>query len=209
MDKRVLYSLFLAAGILALSSCSEGPAGPEPTVAVTENKPVAPPEAVAAQSAFFAMYKPARTWAADLLPLTLTSGEVPGVKNADGKAGLWTAIFVSPSKHEARTFFYAVAEGNGQHKGVNMGGAQPWSGPTAKSKPFQVTEFLTNSDAAYKVALEKAGPWVKKHPEKQCSLFLANASGGSAPLWYVLWGNTKDGYLAHVNATTGTLANIK
>jgi hypothetical protein len=159
---------------------------------------------VAGRNAFYEMYKPARSWASDLLPLSLAAGEVPGVPNADGKAGMWTAVFVSPSRREARTFYYAVADHGGEvHRGVTAGGAQPWSGATPKSRPFQVTEFVVNSDDAYKTALAKAGPWLKKHPGKKMSITLASTARFPAPVWYVMWGDAKSGYLAFVNATTG------
>ena len=155
------------------------------------------------------MYKPIRNWAPDVYPLSLASGEVPGMKNEDGKAALWTAVFVSPSRREARTLFYSVTNsGTNIHKGVTMGGSQGWSG-TPKSKPFQVGEFVTNSDAAYKTAMEKAGPWVQKHPNTKLSMFLASAPRQQGPVWFFLWGDTKTGYLAHVNATTGNNVSNK
>jgi hypothetical protein len=117
---------------------------------------------------------------------------------------MWTAVFVSPSRREARTFVYAVADhGSDIHKGVSAGGAQSWSGPTAKSRPFQVTEFITNSDDAFKAASEKAAAWLKKHPGKKVSITLASEARFRAPVWYIMWGTTKSGYLAFVNATTG------
>jgi hypothetical protein len=34
---------------------------------------------------------------------------------------------------------------------------------------------------------------------------LGNASRFAAPVWYVMWGTTKNGYAALVNATTGAI----
>ncbi|MCL5743358.1 MAG: hypothetical protein M1541_05435, partial [Acidobacteria bacterium] len=148
--------------------------------------------------------KPARAWAADLLPLTLAAGEVPGISNEGGKAAMWTAVFVSPSRREARTFVYAVANhGSDIHKGVSAGRSQAWSGATPRSRPFQVTEFFINSDDAFKTASEKAGAWLKAHPGKKHSITLASTTRFSAPVWFIMWGDTKSGYLAFVNATTG------
>ena len=65
---------------------------------------------IAAKAAFWEMYTPAHAWAADLVPISVKAGEVAGVKNADGKAGVWTAIFVSPSQHAQRTYVYSVAD---------------------------------------------------------------------------------------------------
>ena len=36
-------------------------------------------------------------------------------------------------------------------------------------------------------------------------LGLGNASRFSAPVWYIVWGTTKNGYAALVNATTGAI----
>ena len=206
MDKPLLKGLTALAAALLLTACSEAPKPAETKAAEAPAKvePAGPPEAISGRSAFYEMYKPARTWATDLLPLTLAAGEVPGVKNEGGKAGMWTAVFVSPSRREARTFVYAVADSGADiHKGVTAGGAQAWSGETPKSRPFQVTEFVTNSDDAYKAAAEKAASWIKAHPGAKASITLANTSRFSAPVWYIMWGNPKSGYLAFVNATTG------
>jgi len=161
---------------------------------------------VAAQTAFYEMYKPARTWAPDLLALSLISNEVPSMKSGDGKFPMWTAVFVSPSRREARTLTYSVVDdGATIHKGVNVGGAEPWSGATPKSIPFQTTGFVVNSDAAYKTAYAKAEAWVKKHPDKKVAFSLGSAARFPAPVWFIIWGDIKSGYAVYVNATTGTV----
>ena len=105
---------------LVLSACSEAPPPAAKVETEAKKEPAKAPEAVPAQLAFYEMYKPARTWATDLLALSVTSGEVPNIKNEGGKAGLWTAIFVSPSRKEARSFTYAVADNGDIRKGVNI-----------------------------------------------------------------------------------------
>ena len=211
MDKQLLKTVVALAAALVLAACSEAPKPAAPsakTEAEPEKKAPEPTGPIAARTAFFEMYKPARAWAADLLPLSLTSGEVAGIVNAGGKAGLWTAVFVSPSRREARTFTYAVADQGGTiHKGVSAEVAQPWTGATAKSRPFQVTGFAVNSDDAYKAALAKASAWVRAHPGRKVSMTLVNDPRFPAPAWYVLWGNRGSGYLAFVNAVTGTAMN--
>lgn len=205
MEKQLLKSVAALTAALLLAACSEAPKSPEPkTGAPAEAAPAGPPEPVAARTAFFEMYKPARTWAADLLPLTLAAGEVPGIANENGKAGMWTAVFVSPGRHEARTFVYAVADhASDIRKGVSAGGAQVWSGATPKSRPFQVTEFITNSDEAFQTASQKAAAWLSKHPGKKVTITLASTARFPVPVWYIMWGDTKSGYLAFVNASTG------
>lgn len=206
MHKQILFTATAIVAALILSGCSEAPSTSAKVETVAKKEPEKAPEAVTAQRAFFELYKPARTWATDLLALSVTSGEVPNIKNEDGKAGMWTAVFVSPSKHEARSFIYAVADsGPDIRKGVNVSGALPWGGATAASKPFANSEFAVDSDAAYKVAVEKAAAWLKTHPNQTVTFRLGNASRFAAPVWYLMWGTSKNGYAALVNATTGAI----
>jgi hypothetical protein len=212
MKKRVFLLLAATAGLAALTAC-----GPAPTPAPPSKEPAeAPKQApqpegpVDAQTAFYEMYKPARTWAPDLQPLSLIAGEIPGMENSGGKAGMWTAVFVSPARHEARTFVYAVADhGSDIHKGVTAGGAESWTGATPKSRPFQIADFTVNSDAAYKTAAAKAAAWLKGHPGKKVALSLVNAARFPSPVWYVMWGNAKAGYLVFVNAANGQIMTGK
>jgi hypothetical protein len=202
--KQVLNGVLAATALLVLAACSGTPkaTGPE-AKSELKKEPEKAPEPVAAQSAFYEMYKPARAWAADVLPLSLASGEVPTLKNEGGKAAMWTAVFVSPSRREAQSFVYSVVSSGTIFKGVTAGGVQSWSGATPKSKPFQLAEFATNSDKAYDTAYEKAQAWVKKHPNKKVTMQLGNAARFPAPVWFILWGDTKSGYAAYINAVTG------
>ena len=205
MDKNILIAVFALAPVAFVTACSEAPK-PAETKAEAKVEPAKPAGPVAGQTAFFEMYKPARQWASDILPLSLANNDVPGIPSVDRKRAAWTAVFVSPSKREAMTLFYAVADhGDNIRKGVTSSAPASWSGATPKSKPFAVSEVSVNSDAAYKTAYEKAAAWVKKHPDKKVSMFLASSSRFPAPVWYVLWGNTKVGYMVFVNATTGAV----
>jgi hypothetical protein len=209
MDKQLCKAGFIAAAVLAVTSCSTAPkpsATETKVVAEAKKEPPKPSGPVAAQTAFYEMYKPARSWATDVMPLSLVSGEATAVKNVDGKAAVWTAVFVSSSRREARTFTYStVDDGEIILRGVSAGGAQAWSGATAHSKPFQSTEFLVNSDAAFKTAATKAEAWLKKNPDKKWGMALGSSSRFPRPVWFILWGNTKSGYAAYVDATTGIL----
>ena len=206
MNKRVLFTATVMVATLVLSACSEAPKTAAKVETEAKKEPAKAAEAVTAQRAFYEMFKPARAWATDLLALSVTSGEVPSIKNEDGKAGLWTVIFVSPSRKEARSFTYAVVDSGADiRKGVNVSGALVWGGATPTSKPFSNSEFAVDSDAAYKAAFEKAAGWLKRHPNQKATFRLGNASRFAAPVWYVMWGTSKNGYAALVNATTGAI----
>lgn len=212
MDKRLAKAIAVVA-VVTLAACSEAPKTAiteTKTEAVAKKEPPAPAGPVTAKTAFYEMYKPARAWATDFNLLSLSSGEIPGLQSEAGKFGMWTAVFVSPSRNEARTFTYASVDSETSiHKGIEDQGSQAWSGPTPASRPFQSMEWEVDSDAAYKAALEKAEAWVKKNPGKKVTLTLGNASRFPTPVWYVLWGNKSSGYALFVSASTGTVLKAK
>ena len=208
MHKKLLIAATAVVAAVAMTACSEAPTPTEIKKAGVETKQetAKPPEPVTAKTAFYEMYKPARAWAPDLLVLSLLGNEVPSMKSEDGKFPMWTAVFVSPSRREARTFTYSVVDdGTTVHKGVDAGGAQSWTGATPKSTPFQTTGFVVDSDAAYKTAYAKAEAWVKKHPGKKAAFSLGSAARFPAPVWFIIWGDNKSGYAVYVNATLGTV----
>jgi hypothetical protein len=210
MDKNLL-KLAVVAAALSVAACSSEPA--KTTEVKTDSDsvkkaPAGPAQPVTGKVAFYEMYTPAHAWAADMLPISLKSGEVAGVKNVDGKAGVWTAVFGSPSLHSAHTYVYSVAdELPAITKGVKAEGSEAWAGPTTAVMTFQTSDFSIDSDVAYKTAAGKAGDWLKdpEHAAKPVSLSVGAASRFPAPVWYVLFGDTKSGFYAFVNATTGNI----
>src|SRR5215469_3893853 len=156
MSETLLKAVF-AVSALALAACSSGPATPvaaaKTDADTAKQAPAGPPEAIAAKDAYWKMYTLAHSWAADITPVGLKSGEVNGVKNADGKAGVWKAVFASPSKRSMRTLVYAVADQPPDiTKGVTAELAEPWAGPTREVMTFQSDDFKIDSDAAFKTA---------------------------------------------------------
>src|ERR1700691_1520343 len=134
MDNHLLKAALVLAAI-GLSACSSEPAKTTETKTDTEaaatKAPAGPPEPVLAKTAFYEMYTPAHAWAPDLLPISLKSGEVAGVKNSQGKAGVWIAVFGSLAQHQARTYTYSVADDLPTFaKGVKAESPEAWSGPT-------------------------------------------------------------------------------
>ena len=215
-DRSMSKPLAIAATLVAtflLAACSEAPTAVTPAAkseAVEKKEPPGPPMPVTAKTAFFEMYKPVRAWAADFMLLSLASNEVPSLPSADGKFGMWTGIFVSPSRSEAHTFTYSVVDSGATiHKGVEDQGSQAWSGPTPASRPFQTMDFVVDSDAAYQTAFAKAKGWVEAHPGKKAAFTLANASRFPTPVWYILWGNKTSGYASFVSANTGAIVKAR
>src|SRR5207248_8510075 len=139
MRNKVLRA-FAVDALLGVTACSSEPAKTTEARSVPETtkKPAGPPEPVPAKTAYYEMYKAARVWAQDIEAISLTSGEVAGVTNVDGKAGQWTAVFASPSLRAIRPYTYAVAdELPGITKGVRAQSTESWGGATARALPFQ------------------------------------------------------------------------
>ncbi|HEY6250296.1 MAG TPA: hypothetical protein VI685_10060 [Candidatus Angelobacter sp.] len=191
----------LSIGIVLMVACSEAPKNE------SNGKPF-PSTPVTGKTAFWELYKSAHSWEkTDLMPLKLESKTAPGVKNEAGNAAIWTGTFGSPKQHAAIVITYAVAAIPPDiAKGINVGHPFPWAGPTNDALNFQTSDLTTDSDAAYKTALAKAEPWLKKHPDKEVSFALGNAARWGTPVWYVLWGDPKTGYSVYVNAKTGVVA---
>jgi hypothetical protein len=211
MDKSLLTNAALAVVVLSLAACSSEPAkttGAKTDTDAAKKAPAGPPEPVLAKTAFYEMYTPAHAWAADMMPISLKSGEVAGVKNSDGKAGVWIAVFGSPSMRMARTYTYSVAEQLPTiAKGVKAESPEAWAGPTTAVETFQTSDFTIDSDAAYKTAAGKAADWLKDpgNAGKPVSMSLGAASRFPAPVWYILFGDTKSGYFVYVSAATGSI----
>jgi hypothetical protein len=213
MSETLLKAVF-AVSALALAACSSGPATPvaaaKTDADTAKQAPAGPIEPIAAKDAYWKMYTPAHAWAADITPIGLKSGEVTGVKNADGKAGVWKAVFASASKRSIRTYVYAVADQLPDiTKGVKAELAEPWTGPTRDVMTFQTGDFKVDSDAAFKTATAKAADWLKQkdNAEKPVSLSLGASAKYQEPVWAILFGTQKIGYLALVSASNGEVVS--
>ena len=158
--RKLLATATAAMAVLLLAACSEAPKTSATEIKTkTEAAPKEPPSPagpVPAKTAFYEMYKPARAWAPDFALLSMASKELPGIPSEGGKFGMWTGVFVSPSRGEARTYTYSVVDsGAAIHKGVDDEGGQAWSGPTAASRPLKEKKFGLNSIKATHTWLTK------------------------------------------------------
>ncbi len=202
----LFVSLFTTLLMAACSDTTKPQAEASPEAAAAS----ATPQPVTGKTAYWALYKSAYTWANDVVPLKLESKSIAGVKNEGGKFGMWTGTFGSARRAEVVEITYAVVadSANDIMKGNNIGHAVPWSGPTADVMPFQGSDIVFDSDAAYKTASTQAEAWLKTHPDKQPVFLMGNnLHTFGAPVWYVKWGDSKDGgYNAFINTKTGELA---
>jgi hypothetical protein len=197
--------------MLLLAGCVETTKTPVTDESKTARAPAGPPEPVAAKTAFWPMYTAARHWNTDIEILRLTPKEVPGFKNEDGKAAMWEAMFASPTLHQYRVYTYAIASSPPDiFKGVSAGLREPWAGATRDTMPVELTSFNIDSDVAYQAAAADGAAWLKKNPDKGLSSFaLGNNYRFQAPVWYLMWGDKKSGFVAFIDANSGKVLKQK
>ena len=205
---RTAASAFTLAVLVSLGCSRTTPADAKPAESPAATAAAAP-TVVAAKDPFWAMYKSAHSWAADVVPIRLTQGDLPGFKSERGKAGMWEAAFGSPSLHQYRVYTYAVADVPPDiFKGVEASMPRRWGGETRDAMAVDLTSFNVDSDAAFQSASAHAGDWLKKNPGKQLTaLELGETYKFSGPVWYAQWGTKAAGYSVLVDATTGKVLN--
>jgi hypothetical protein len=201
----------MAVSLLLLAGCSQANKPAAPGSAAANAPTTAAPQLVTAQTAFAPMYKSARAWSPDVEMLTLRPKEVPGFKEDAGKAAMWEASFASKLHHQYRIYTYSIATVPPEiHKGVGAGFPLAWAGETRSVMPVDLALFTVDSDAAFKAASAEAAAWLAKNPNKELSsLDLGSTFKFQAPVWYVTWGDTKSGYVAFIDATSGKVYKSK
>ena len=206
------YAIALSVLAVLLAGCSQAshPTASNQASAVSK-APTIPAGPVTAKTALGPLYRDALAWSNDVQLMRISPKTVPGIKNEAGKAAMWETVFASPSHHQMRMYSYSVVSAPPDiRKGVSAGLPLPWVGPTRDAMPIDLAIFTVDSDAAYQASASDAASWLKTHP----NIELANLDLGStykfqAPVWYVSWGDKKNGYVAFVDATTGKVYKHK
>lgn len=190
------------AAILYLAGCSSGPP--------PEKKPVEPPKPVSGLSAIYKMYGIARTWAPDAELLKAQSINLQSVPSENGKAGAWTAVFVSQSLGKSRPYSFSVVEDEGLHEGVFAQHEQSWSGPTRQSSPIRTAALKTDSEKAWTIAEEKSKDYIKKNPDVRVFYLLEQTDRFPNATWRVIWGEsiTKSGHSVFVDVPLGEFLQV-
>ncbi len=199
---RILGTASLSVSLLFLAGCGEEPKHEEAKKEAAK-KPTVPEGPIPALTAYYEVYKLARSLAPDLQTASVTGKDVEGQKSGEGKFMQWEIVFVSASKQTAYTFLYSTIEQPNILKGINNQGTQRWGGASQAATPFANSDFSIDSDAAYKAAAEKAEEWLKKNDKPITAFALGNATKFPSPMWYIQWGTKTGGYAAYINAATG------
>lgn len=191
--------------VLFTAGCSSQPEKAKEPTAAKKEAVKKESEFETGRAAFQRMYVSARTWSPDAQPVRLESrphAEDPG----DGKAGIWSAVFVSASKQAVRNYQWSGIVAEGSETGVSPGSSDYWSPANASTRPFDQNYLKTDSDKALAVALKKGGDaLVKKDAKQPIKYMLFFDAAKSRLLWRVSFGNSQNDAKLNVlvNASNG------
>jgi hypothetical protein len=206
MNIRRGFTLLTCALLWILTACSEQPAA--------KKEPEKPPEPVSGLSAVFRMFQVGRTWApGDVQILNMISMHAEGLPEATGKAGAWEGTLTSATLGKSRTFTFSVVEQLPElHKGVFAGPESGFNGSKGESKPFRIEAVKTDTDAAYKTALEqpKAQEYNQKNPGMKITYLLVKIDRFPDVVWRVIWGPSlgQSNFSVFIDASTGKFLEI-
>ena len=192
--------------IVLLTGCSSGPA-PSPATQPAQSQPQSkPPSLYTGLQAFGCVQGLAQKWAPDTIPVRLES-EINSESNGQGgKATVWRAAFISPSRRTVRYFTCSGSRlKDAPPYGPSADVETPYS-PDVPAMGFQPLFLKIDSDKAFEVAQANGGAaLLKKKPEQVVKYFVLWNPKKRVLQWYIMYGLDKESAAdtGVVNALTG------
>lgn|SRR5512133_1069290 len=203
MRKIFVVSVALLSTML-FNACESKKETPPPSA---ETKPkVEAPEYETGRQAFQKLYVSARSLAPDVKPYRLQSIYTPDSPVAEGKAGIWSAQFASPSRRMIKAYTWSGLSGeNMPERGVSHGTEDTYNPSNSSTRVFDIAFLKQDADKAFKVAQEHGGAALLKKDPKQPVYFVLDWNGKNQLVWHVIYGeNRNDAKLAiAVDASSG------
>ena len=200
----ILGSMYISTG------CDSAPkAGEGAQAAGATPNPSKPPALYSGLQAFSCVSGLAQRWASDVIPVRLESQANSEANGQDGKATVWKAGFISPSRRKIKYFYCSGSRLKDAPPYGPSAGTEEAYGPDVASLGFQPLFLKTDSAKAYAVAQEHGGAsLIKKNPNQVVTYFVLWNSKQRALYWYVMYGKDQESAAGTgiVNALTGTYA---
>ena len=203
-----LLLVMILGSMYLLTGCESTPKAGEAQLAGTGATPnqSKPPALYSGLQAFSCVNGLAQRWASDVIPVRLESQANSEANGQDGKATVWKAGFISPSRGKIKYFFCSGSRLKDAPPYGPSAGTEEAYGPDVASLGFQPLFLKTDSDKAYAVAKEHGGAsLVKKKPNQVVTYFVLWNSKQRALYWYVMYGKDQESAAGTgiVNALTG------
>lgn len=180
--------LVVLALTLGCSSSSKPAAAPEAAAPAPK-----PPALYTGTQAFGCVQGLAQKWAVDATPVRFESVINSEANGQGGKATVWKAAFISPSR---RLMKYFACSGSRLKDSPPYGPSADIEQPYAADVPamaFQPLFLKIDSDKAYEVAQTHGGDaLLKKNPNQEVKYFVLWNPKQRALHWYVMYGREKE-----------------
>jgi len=204
MRKITLILSCLLMAILTACSTDQKPASPS---AETKAAKVEAPEYISGRTAFQKLFVTARSFAADIKPIRLTSNFVADAPTSQGKAGIWRGDFASPSMRQSKAYTWSGVTGTDlPERGISHGTEDSWNPYNATAQVWDIPYLKIDTDKVYEVAQKHGGEALTKKDAKQPVMFILDFSKKDAKLlWHVVYGTSPNDAKLRiaVDASTG------
>ena len=184
----VLIAVF---AIVLLNGCESKK---ETAAPAAESKPkVEAPEYETGRLAFQKLYVSARAFAADVQPYRLQSLYTADAPVDQGKAGIWSAQFASPSRRSIKSYTWSGVSGeNMPERGVSHGTEDTYNPSNSSTHVFDMQFLKIDSDKAFAEAQKHGGEALMKKDPKQPVVFVLDWSQKNRLVWHVIYGDSRN-----------------
>ncbi len=212
---RKTLALVTLAAAITLAGCSSEPEKSKPE---TGSQPAAKPASAGndyetGRPAFQKAYINARGWAADARPYRLESQYTKDAPVAQGKAGVWRAVFASAQRSAAKPFVWSGVTGpDAPAPGVSPDAEEYWSSGNSNTQPFDLNFLKQDSDKAVAVAQAHGGDKIMKaDPATPINFQIEWLPKENKLKWHVIYGTSVASAKLRVavDATTGEFLKVE
>jgi hypothetical protein len=189
--RKLLAVLIAVFTISLLNGCESKKETPAPAA---ETKPkVEAPQYETGRLAFQKLFVSARAFAADVQPYRLQSIYTADSPATEGKAGIWSAQFASPSRRSIKSYTWSGVSGeNMPDRGVSHGTEDTYNPSNSSTRVFDMQFLKIDSDKAFAEAQKHGGEALMKKDPKQPVTFILEWSQKNRLVWHVIYGDSRN-----------------
>lgn len=207
-------SLVMGIMLLVLIGCETGPkVGQAETNNAGPAKQKFEPQYVTGREALQKMYIQARSWAGDAKPYSLQSVATDQANGQDGRAGIWSAGFASPSRRGLKVYTWSGIQAEGAPEpGVGARPEDTYNPANTSTQIFDLAFLKTDSDEAVQEADKHGGDKpIKASPATKVFYMLEWAPRENRVFWHVMYGTDRNDLKLRVaiDASTGQFVKVE